>query len=96
MGSPTRERPITGTVILLIHFSAIVKAGDDREDNVTETLRLWVSQSVRQVGRQFVLVSSSIWVSGQASGPVVLYGCDTWSLPLREEHRLRVFQNREL
>jgi hypothetical protein len=25
--------------------------------------------------------------------PVVLYGCETWSLTLREEHRLRVFQN---
>jgi hypothetical protein len=23
-----------------------------------------------------------------------LYGCDTWSLTLREEHRLRVFENR--
>jgi hypothetical protein len=28
--------------------------------------------------------------------PVVLYGCDTWSLILREEHRLRVFENRVL
>jgi hypothetical protein len=26
----------------------------------------------------------------------VLYGCDTWSLTLREEHRLRVFENRVL
>jgi hypothetical protein len=26
--------------------------------------------------------------------PVVLYGCGTWSLTLREEHRLRVFENR--
>jgi hypothetical protein len=26
--------------------------------------------------------------------PVVLYGCDTWSLTLREERRLRVFENR--
>jgi hypothetical protein len=25
--------------------------------------------------------------------PVVLYGCKTWSLTLREEHRLRVFEN---
>jgi len=25
--------------------------------------------------------------------PVVLYGCETWSLMLREEHRLRVFKN---
>jgi hypothetical protein len=27
---------------------------------------------------------------------VVLYGCETWSLTLGEEHRLRVFQNRML
>jgi hypothetical protein len=25
---------------------------------------------------------------------VVLYGCETWSLTLREEHRLRVLENR--
>jgi hypothetical protein len=25
---------------------------------------------------------------------VVLYGCETWSLTLREEHRLRMFENR--
>jgi hypothetical protein len=25
--------------------------------------------------------------------PVVLYGCETWSLILREEHRRRVFEN---
>jgi hypothetical protein len=28
--------------------------------------------------------------------PVVLYGCETCSLTLREEHRLRVFENRVL
>jgi hypothetical protein len=27
---------------------------------------------------------------------VVLYGCKTWSLTLREEYRLRVFQDRVL
>jgi hypothetical protein len=26
--------------------------------------------------------------------PVVLYGCETWYLTLREEHRLRMFENR--
>jgi hypothetical protein len=25
-----------------------------------------------------------------------LYGCETWSVTLREEHRLRVFENRVL
>jgi hypothetical protein len=24
---------------------------------------------------------------------MVLYGCETWSLTLKEEHRLRVFEN---
>jgi hypothetical protein len=28
--------------------------------------------------------------------PVVLYGCETWSLTVREEHRLRLFENRVL
>jgi hypothetical protein len=28
--------------------------------------------------------------------PVVLYGCETWSLTLREERRRRVFENRVL
>jgi hypothetical protein len=28
--------------------------------------------------------------------PVVLYGCETWSLTLGEEHRLGVFENRVL
>jgi hypothetical protein len=28
--------------------------------------------------------------------PFVLYGCETWSLVLREEHKLRVFENRVL
>jgi hypothetical protein len=28
--------------------------------------------------------------------PVVLYGCETWSLTVREAHTLRVFENRVL
>ena len=28
--------------------------------------------------------------------PVVLYGCETWSLTLRKERRLRVFEKRVL
>jgi hypothetical protein len=28
--------------------------------------------------------------------PVVLYGCETWSLTLKEERRLRMFENRVL
>jgi len=28
--------------------------------------------------------------------PVVLYGCETWSLTLREERKMRVFENKVL
>jgi hypothetical protein len=28
--------------------------------------------------------------------PAVLYGCENWSLTLREEHRVSVFENRVL
>jgi hypothetical protein len=28
--------------------------------------------------------------------PVVLYGCETWFLTLRDEHRLTVFERRAL
>jgi hypothetical protein len=28
--------------------------------------------------------------------PAVSYGCETWSLKLREEHRMKVFENRML
>jgi hypothetical protein len=28
--------------------------------------------------------------------PVVLYGCETWSLTIRAEHKLRVLENRVL
>jgi hypothetical protein len=28
--------------------------------------------------------------------PLVLYGCESWPLTLREEHRLRVYENRVL
>jgi hypothetical protein len=28
--------------------------------------------------------------------PVVLYGCEIWSLTLRKEHKLRVYENKIL
>jgi hypothetical protein len=42
------------------------------------------------------LVSSNVKVKIYKTRvlPVVLYGCETWSLTLREEYRLRVFENR--
>jgi hypothetical protein len=36
------------------------------------------------------------YISVQIILPAVLYGCETWSLGLREEHKLRVSENRVL
>jgi hypothetical protein len=37
-----------------------------------------------------------LWKIIQGPKELVLYGCETWSLTLRKEHRLRVFENRVL
>ena len=46
----------------------------------------------------FSLLSSNIKINihRNITLPVVLYGCETWSLTSREERRLRVFENRVL
>jgi hypothetical protein len=46
----------------------------------------------------FSLVSKNIKINIYRTVilPVVLYGCETWSLKLRDEHRLRVFEIRVL
>ena len=45
---------------------------------------------------QFAIQKFKIKISRILILPVVLYGCETWSLTLREKHRLRVFENRVL
>jgi hypothetical protein len=51
---------------------------------------------------QSLLSSRLLWRSGKVKIyktivlPVVLYGCETWSLTLREEHKLRVCENKVL
>ena len=44
----------------------------------------------------FVLQFANIKIYRTVILPVVLYGCEIWSLTLREERRLRVFENRVL
>jgi len=45
---------------------------------------------------QFVSKNITIEIHRTIILPVVLYGCETWSLTLREDYRLRVFENRVL
>ena len=41
-------------------------------------------------------INAKIKIYGAIILPFVLYGCETWLLTLREERRLRVFENRVL
>ena len=43
---------------------------------------------------QFAIQKFKIKIYRTKVVPVVLYGCETWSLTLRKERRLRVFENR--
>ena len=45
---------------------------------------------------QFAIQKFKIKIYRTIILPVVRYGCETWSLTLREERRLRVFENRVL
>jgi hypothetical protein len=45
---------------------------------------------------QFAIKNVKIKIYRTIILPVVLYGCETWSLTLREEYRLRVFESRVL
>jgi len=62
-------------------------------------LRAEFSQGMRAIIRcrfflfQFSIQNIKIKIYSSVILPVVLYGCETWSLTLREERRLRMFEN---
>jgi hypothetical protein len=45
---------------------------------------------------QFYMQNINVKICRTIILPFVLYGCETWSLKTREEHRRRVFENRVL
>ena len=75
---------------LLTHQNSIqeeikcrLKAGDSCYYSVPKSARLLYKNLKNKIYKTIIL-------------PVVLYGCETWSLTLREECRLRVFEKRIL
>jgi hypothetical protein len=52
---------------------------------------LAIIQSSRLISRKLKIKIYKIVIL-----PVVLYGCETWSLLLGEEHRLRAFEKKEM
>jgi hypothetical protein len=73
----------------------------DNQGNYTENKIRIISvpcdHSVQNLSSSSLLSKNiKIRICKTISLPVVLYGCETWSLTLREEYRLRVFENRVL
>ena len=54
--------------------------------------------SVQNLFSSNLLSKKKLWIKVYRTIilPVILYGCETWSFTLREEHRVRVFENRVL
>jgi hypothetical protein len=50
----------------------------------------------RVLSANLVFKKVKIKKHGNIISPVVRYGCKTWSLKLREQHSLRMFENRVL
>ena len=65
----------------------------------SETLVINYESLQRHLTTHFILLTLIIYLKIKIYTtilPVVLYGCKTWSLTLREERKLRVFENRVL
>jgi hypothetical protein len=67
-----------------------------------EILKYSSTVSKRRFGRTFCIyircqdIFNEVRIYKTIILPVILYGYETWSLTTREEHKLRVFENRVL
>jgi hypothetical protein len=71
----------------------------DIHDEIKNSLNSWNAcyYSVQKLlFCRLILKNLKIKIYKTVIFPVVLYGCETWSLTLKEGHRLRVFENRVL
>jgi hypothetical protein len=59
-------------------------------------MKFLLSFSAESFAFQFAKQNYKIKIHRTVILPFVVYGCETWSLTLREEHRLSVFENRVL
>ena len=55
-----------------------------------------VSKQLKTLSSSLLYKNLKIKINRTIILPVVLYGCETWSLTLREQPRLRVSENRVL
>jgi hypothetical protein len=87
------------TVAKLKYFGLILANQNDIHDEIKSRLnsRNACCYSVQNLSSSCLISKNlKIKIYRTVILPFVLYGCKTWSLTLREEHRLWVFENRVL
>jgi hypothetical protein len=76
------------------YLGRTLKNKNDIHDEIKSRLHLenaWYYSVQNLLSSHLISKNLQIKVHKTVILPVVLYGCETWSLALREEHRLRAF-----
>jgi hypothetical protein len=76
----------------VIGINNIVK----QSKNQSVKYRLLLNLSAKLTSEEFLLTCQNVINTSKFRHTVALYGSETWSPTLREEHRLRVCENRVL
>jgi len=81
--------------LYVLHVSPISFFLFDHPNNI----RRWgwlLSFGAEALSSSLLSKNKNIKIHNTINLSIILYGCETWSLTLREERRLRVFENRML
>jgi hypothetical protein len=94
----TQDRPRWWAFVNTMMYPTDIKVAHKSFESVTKFKYLGTTKTIQNDAhdevRRRLNSGNACYFSVQNILPVVLYGCETWSLTQREEHRLQVFENR--